>query len=102
MLPIARDGDELVVAFADPGDVLALDDAQTATGLAVQRVIAERLQLKRAINRVWHRSTVRTSVEEAENDATLGTSRLHDPVSRRPQRPTGRSYGWSRRSSRKR
>ena len=36
MLGIAIDDDELVVAIADPGDVVALDDIRAATGMVVR------------------------------------------------------------------
>lgn len=75
LLPIARDGDRLVVAFADPGDVLALDDAQTAAGVPIRRVIAERGELERALDRVWHERAIRMTVHEAEHDMPFEATR---------------------------
>src|SRR3569832_553940 len=38
VLGIAIDDEEIIVALADPGDVLALDDVRAATGLSVRPV----------------------------------------------------------------
>jgi type IV pilus assembly protein PilB len=51
MLGISIDDDEIVVAVADPGDVLALDDVRVATGLSVRPVVAARDELLKAIDR---------------------------------------------------
>jgi type IV pilus assembly protein PilB len=44
-------GNKLVVAMADPGNVFALDDVRTATRLEVEPVVAERGDLYSTINR---------------------------------------------------
>jgi len=51
VLGISIDDDEIVVAVADPGDVLALDDVRAATGLSVRPVVAARDELLKAIDR---------------------------------------------------
>jgi type IV pilus assembly protein PilB len=51
LLPIAVSGDRLIVAMANPGDVFALDDVRAATRMRVDAVVAERGDLKAAINR---------------------------------------------------
>jgi len=51
-LPIAVNGDLLTVAMADPGDVFALDDIRAATRMRIAPVVAERQDLRTAINRV--------------------------------------------------
>jgi type IV pilus assembly protein PilB len=51
VLGISIDDDEIVVAIADPGDVLALDDVRAATGLSVRPVVAARDELLKAIDR---------------------------------------------------
>jgi len=51
VLGIAIDDDEIIVALADPGDVLALDDVRAATGLAVRPVVVARDELNKAIER---------------------------------------------------
>ncbi len=51
VLGIAIDDEEIVVATADPGDVLALDDVRAATGLQVSPVVVARDELNKAIDR---------------------------------------------------
>jgi type IV pilus assembly protein PilB len=51
VLGIAIDDDEIVVAVADPGDVMALDDVRAATGLSVRPVVVARDELLKAIER---------------------------------------------------
>jgi type IV pilus assembly protein PilB len=51
VLGIAVDDEEIVVAVADPGDVLALDDVRAATGLVVRPVVVARDELLKAIER---------------------------------------------------
>ena len=51
VLPIGRDGDRLLLAMADPRDVLALDDVRAAVSLQVRPVVAERSDLLAAIGR---------------------------------------------------
>ncbi|MEO5534685.1 MAG: ATPase, T2SS/T4P/T4SS family [Pseudolysinimonas sp.] len=51
VLPIGRDGDRLLLAMADPRDVLALDDVRAAVRLQVRPVVAERADLLAAIAR---------------------------------------------------
>ncbi|WP_375480903.1 GspE/PulE family protein [uncultured Jatrophihabitans sp.] len=58
VLGIAIEAGELVVAVADPGDVLALDDVRAASGLPVRAVVAARDELAKAIERM----------QRAEND----------------------------------
>ena len=58
ILGIAIDDGEIIVAVADPGDVLALDDVRAATGLVVRPVVVARDELMRALDRF----------QRAEND----------------------------------
>ena len=51
VLPIGRDGERLLLAMADPRDVLALDDVRAAVRLQVRPVVAERSDLLNAIGR---------------------------------------------------
>jgi type IV pilus assembly protein PilB len=51
VLGIAIDDEEIVVATADPGDVLALDDVRAATGLQVRPVVVARDEPTKAIER---------------------------------------------------
>jgi len=53
-LPITWADDRLVVAMADPGNVLAVDDLRAVTGAEIQVAVATRSQLAEAIDR-FHR-----------------------------------------------
>src|SRR5882724_4232816 len=53
-LPVTWVEDRLVVAMADPGNVLAVDDLRAVTGSEVTIVVATRTQLSEAIDR-FHR-----------------------------------------------
>lgn len=52
VLPIGRDGDRLLLAMADPRDVVALDDVRAAVRMQVRPVVAERNDLFAAIGRL--------------------------------------------------
>ncbi len=52
VLPIGRDGERLLLAMADPRDVVALDDVRAAVRLQVRPVVAERSDLLAAIARL--------------------------------------------------
>src|SRR4051812_7925809 len=51
-LPIAWDGATLVVAMADPSNVLAVDDIRSVTGADIRPVVSTREAIEEAINRV--------------------------------------------------
>ena len=55
VLPIARENLTLVVAMADPGDILALDDVSAATRLRIRPVAADPKDLATATDR-YHRA----------------------------------------------
>ena len=64
VIPIRREQDKVVLAMADPTNILAVDDVQLATGLMVEVVIATESEIERAINRSYG---VRESVQKAIN-----------------------------------
>ncbi len=55
VLPIGLAGDYLMVAMVDPGDVFALDDVRAASKMQARAVVAERQDLRNAIDR-YHRA----------------------------------------------
>lgn len=52
VLPIGVTGDLLTVAMVNPGDVVTLDDLRAASRMRISPVVAERQDLRSAINRV--------------------------------------------------
>ena len=75
VLPISRTPDTLVVAMVDPGNVFALDDVRSVSKLRVKPVVAERSDLRAAIDRL-HRadgelSSLTSAIEEEIGSAEL-------------------------------
>ncbi len=69
ILPIGRDGDTVLIATADPGNVLALDDAKALLAVPVTPVLATPTSLANAINRY-----LRSDAEIAGIGHSLGTA----------------------------
>ncbi len=53
-LPVWRDGQQIVVAMANPADVLALDDIRSLVGRHVKPVMAQAAQIMNAIDQMSH------------------------------------------------
>lgn len=54
LLPIGRMGEKLIVAMADPRNVVAIDDVTARTGMKVMLMVADEQAISRAIDR-YHR-----------------------------------------------
>ena len=68
-LPIGFEGDDVVVAMANPSDVFALDDIRSVTGRKLRPVLAEPEQLQRAIDRLGTDATeVAAAIKLAVDD----------------------------------
>ncbi|RYF45931.1 MAG: type IV-A pilus assembly ATPase PilB, partial [Cytophagaceae bacterium] len=64
IIPINRQGANLVVAMADPSNIFAIDDIKFLTGLTVQVVVASENQIARAIDKYYHPKSQENSYEE--------------------------------------
>ena len=79
-LPVTWAEDRLVVAMADPGNVLAIDDMRAVTGAEITVVVATRTQLSEAIDR-FHRldsevdEVAQIAAGELEDDEDEGLAR---------------------------
>src|SRR5438270_12698943 len=79
-IPIAWEGSTLVVAMADPSNVLAIDDIRSVTGADVRVVVATRSAIEAAINRI-HRldqdvdDVTNVAVDLADEHEDLATLR---------------------------
>lgn len=60
-LPIRQEGKDLVVAMADPSDILAIDEVARATGLRVQTVFTTETDLEWAIEQLFENVGKRVS-----------------------------------------
>lgn len=91
-VPILRDGERVVVAMANPADVLALDDIRNALGCQVRAVMADASQIFAVLDRVGlSDSRVQEAIQaavgaskpvepEAERAATLPTGADQSPI----------------------
>jgi type IV pilus assembly protein PilB len=85
VLPIGIAGDYLMVAMVDPGDVFALDDVRAASRMQARAVVAERSDLRAAIDRYLRAdneiSDLTTAMEEESGSkevALADTSEAHE------------------------
>ncbi|MBY0099116.1 GspE/PulE family protein [Mesobacillus maritimus] len=53
VVPLRREGDKLLVAMADPMDFFAVDDLRLSTGFQIEKVIATRDDIIRAVNKYY-------------------------------------------------
>ncbi len=53
VVPIRREGNRLILAMADPLDVVAIDDVAIATGLVVSPAVTTEAEVQAAIERVY-------------------------------------------------
>jgi len=57
VIPISKFGERLVVAMADPLNIFALDDLKIFTQFAVDPVLAQEVEIRRAIEQVYGNQT---------------------------------------------
>ena len=77
LVPLATFGDRLVVAMADPLNVLALDDLKAVTRIPIDPVLASEAEVLQAIQRVYDRHEAdgqapSTSVESPSAEGSAG------------------------------
>ncbi|WP_167042853.1 ATPase, T2SS/T4P/T4SS family [Salinibacterium sp. ZJ454] len=84
VLPLSLDGDQMLLAMVDPGDVFAIDDVRAAARVKVNPVVVERTDLLTALDK-YHRADgelndLSTVLEEesAANDSDETTEALDD------------------------
>jgi type IV pilus assembly protein PilB len=82
VLPIGIAGDYLMVAMVDPGDVFALDDVRAASRMQARPVVAERGDLRAAIDR-FHRAdneinSLTTVLEEESGSKELALAEAQE------------------------
>jgi len=77
-LPLARSGQRVVVAMADPTDIFAIDDLRFLAGCEIFPVQADNEQLMAAIDRVYQGSAIANTIDDATNDLTVDESEATD------------------------
>ncbi|GAB2458742.1 GspE/PulE family protein [Xylanimonas ulmi] len=84
ILPIGHDGDTVLIATADPGNVLALDDAKALLAVSVSPVLATPTALRNAISRYLRSDTEIAGIAHSLGAAAAGDeldlSRVGDSV----------------------
>ncbi|MAT60384.1 MAG: type II secretion system protein GspE [Micrococcales bacterium] len=83
VLPVAVEGDRLVLAMSDPGNVVAKDDIRTRTGMDVRTVVATRADIEAAIVRFYRADSdlddLTTAIDvEHEEDSLSGVREVVD------------------------
>lgn len=68
VMPIGKKGDKLILAMIDPGNVVAIDDVRSATGMDVEPVVVSYVILMQLISRYYPMSgEIATTVGEFES-----------------------------------
>ena len=84
VLPVAIEGTVLVVATANPGDVVAVDDVRAMSGMPVRTVVATHDNLARAIDRYCRSDgemeDLSAAFEDTASQAEADLSRVGDFV----------------------
>ncbi len=83
VLPVAVEGDRLVLAMSDPGNVVAKDDIRTRTGMDVRTIVATRADIEAAIVRFYRADSdlddLTTAIDvEHEEDSLSGVREVVD------------------------
>ncbi len=85
LVPVARIGDDtLVVAMADPANVVAIDDVEIQTGMNVQVAVATREDIHSVIANMSRLDTAVTEVVEEESLAEVEMFDVHDAATETP------------------
>ncbi|MGZ4193717.1 MAG: GspE/PulE family protein [Solirubrobacteraceae bacterium] len=85
LVPVAREGEHtLVVAMADPANVVAIDDVEIQTGMNVQVAVATREDILAVIANMTRLDTAVTEVVEEESHAEVEMFDVHDAATETP------------------
>jgi type IV pilus assembly protein PilB len=85
LVPVARQGeDTLVVAMADPANVVAIDDVEIQTGMNVQVAVATREDILAVIANMTRLDSAVTEVVEDDSHAEVEMFDVHDAATETP------------------
>jgi type IV pilus assembly protein PilB len=79
-LPIERHGEYVVVAMADPADILATDDLTVLLGCEIVKAVADPEQLEAVIERVYATGTIESNIHDAADDLDVADQVPADDV----------------------
>jgi type IV pilus assembly protein PilB len=78
VVPLQRWDDQLVVGMADPNDVFALDDLRLMVRHPIIAALCEPEQLSAAIERLYHRSSIESTLGDAADDELTSEQALEE------------------------
>ncbi len=84
LMPIARIGKSLTVAFSDPFDLMAIDELGVATGLAITPVVASEIDIVSVISKLSAEASQGLDMEELmrnESDVQVGDEAVKEELS---------------------
>jgi type IV pilus assembly protein PilB len=89
LVPIGRDGDRtLIVAMADPANVVAIDDVEIQTGMSVRAAVATREDILAVISQANRLDTAVIEVSEAVEEDLTNPVELNDLQEAATETPT--------------
>ncbi len=68
LVPVEKEGDNLIVAMVDPLNIFAIDDVKIATGLEVTPAISSRQNIENAINRYYGSESAQNAINEFKSE----------------------------------
>lgn len=80
LIPICKESGKIVVAMWNPMNMFALDDIRLATGYEVEPVIAQREDIKRAIDKYLSRQNTERAAEDLKNEYDSPRNREIDNI----------------------
>jgi type IV pilus assembly protein PilB len=85
LVPVAREGeDTLVIAMADPANVVAIDDVEIQTGMNIQVAVATREDILAVIANMTRLDTAVTEVVEEDSHLEVEMFDVHDAATETP------------------
>ena len=85
LVPVAREGeDTLVIAMADPANVVAIDDVEIQTGMNIQVAVATREDILAVIANMTRLDSAVTEVVDEESLAEVEMFDVHDAATETP------------------
>jgi type IV pilus assembly protein PilB len=85
LVPVAREGENtLVVAMADPANVVAIDDVEIQTGMSIQVAVATREDILAVIANMTRLDSAVTEVVEEDSLAEVEMFDVHDAATETP------------------
>jgi len=77
VVPVNRAGSSLIVAIADPSNILAIDDLKFVTGYNIEAVVASDVGISEAIERYYNRREeldLTKVMNEIQDEVEVGTT----------------------------